>query len=233
LKKLVKLFMQRSMGKTSEPPNAVTPAARGRGRPRAFDREEALRTAMKLFWMRGYEGTSISDLTETLGIGVKSLYAAFGSKDALYAEALSYYTTSYDHLTLGRFRKAATAREAMLFYLLDTAAAITGFDGDLPRGCMVNLGSVGGEGHDSLRELMCTARGGAFKVLSDRLERAVADGELPASVDVVKLARYLQTLQSGMAIRARDGASRAELQASAELAMAGWDGMVAVAGTQR
>lgn len=187
---------------------------------------------MKLFWTHGYEGTSISDLTEALGIGVKSLYAAYGSKEALYAEALSYYTTSYDHLTLGRFRQAATAREAMLFYLVDTAAAVTGSDSDLPRGCMVNLGTVGGEGHDALRELMRRARGGAFEVLSQRLERAVADGELPASADITKLARYLQTVQSGMAIRARDGASRAELQTSAELAMAGWDGIVALASTQ-
>lgn len=184
---------------------------------------------MKLFWTRGYEGTSISDLTEALGIGVKSLYAAFGSKDALYAEALSYYTASYEHLTLGRFRQAATAREAMLFYLVDSAAAITGSDNDLPRGCMVNLGTVGGDGHDDLRELMRTARGGAYQVLSERLEHAVSDGELPGSTNVATLARYVQTVQSGMAIRARDGASRAELQSVAELAMAGWDGMVALA----
>ncbi|MEE2951879.1 MAG: TetR/AcrR family transcriptional regulator [Pseudomonadota bacterium] len=184
---------------------------------------------MKLFWARGYEATSINDLTEALEIGVKSLYAAFGSKDALYAEALSYYITSYEHLTLGRFREAATVREAMLFYLVDSAAAITGSDSNLPRGCMVNLGTVGSDGHDALRELMRTARNKAFEVLTERLERAVADGELPASIDVVKLARYLQTVQSGMAIRARDGASKQELQAVAELAIAGWGVMIEAA----
>ncbi|MBX7535168.1 TetR/AcrR family transcriptional regulator; helix-turn-helix transcriptional regulator [Qipengyuania sp. GH1] len=184
---------------------------------------------MKLFWARGYEGTSIADLTDALGIGVKSLYAAFGSKDALYEEALGYYTRSYEHLTLGRFREAATVREAMLCYLVDTAAAITGADSDLPRGCMVNLGTVGGDGHDELRELMRTARTSAYDVLTERLERAVAEGELPASVNVGKLARYLQTIQSGMAIRARDGADRAELQAVAELAIAGWEGMIELA----
>lgn len=221
------------MKKTLEHLSAVTPVRRGRGRPRTFDREAALLAAMKLFWTRGYEGTSIADLTNTLGVGVKSLYAAFGSKDALYAEALSYYTTSYDHLTLGRFREASTAREAMLSYLVDTAAAITGSDSDLPHGCMVNLGTVGGDGHDALREVMRTARGSAYESLSRRLERAVADGELPTSLNVAKLARYLQTVQSGMAIRARDGASKAELQAVAEVAMAGWDGMVASASTQQ
>jgi AcrR family transcriptional regulator len=187
---------------------------------------------MKLFWTKGYEATSIAHLTEALGIGVKSLYAAFGSKDALYAEALRYYTTSYEHLILGRFREAATARDAMRAYLLDSAAAMTGSDSDLPRGCMVNLGTVGSDGHVELSELMRTARGGAFEVLSQRLERAVIDGELPKSVNVAKLARYLQTVQSGMAIRARDGADRSELQAVAELAIAGWEGMIALACAQ-
>ena len=187
---------------------------------------------MKLFWRKGYEATSITDLTEALGIGVKSLYAAFGSKDALYAEALRCYTTSYEHLVLGRFREAATARDAARAYLLDSAAAMTGSDSDLPHGCMVNLGTVASDGHAELGELIRATRGRAFEVLSQRLERAVADGELPTSVDVVKLARYLQTVQSGMAIRARDDASRAELQAVAELAIAGWEGMVALASTQ-
>lgn len=188
---------------------------------------------MKLFWTKGYEATSMSDLTNALGIGVKSIYVAFGSKDELYAEALKCYTSSYEHLTLGRFREATTARDAAHAYLLDSAAAVTGADSDLPHGCMVNLGTVGSDGHDALRELMRTARGGAFEVLFERLARAVADGELSASVDVVKLARYLQTVQSGMAIRARDGAERAELQAVADLAIAGWDGMLALASMQR
>jgi len=221
--------MENTFQAKSELGGAVPQAPRGRGRPRAFDRDVALQTAMKLFWTKGYEATSISDLTDALGIGVKSLYAAFGSKDELYAEALKCYTTSYEHLTLGRFRKAATARDAALAYLHDSAAAITGADIDLPRGCMVNLGTVGSDGHDELRELMRTARGGAFEVISERLERAVAEGELPAAVDVVKLARYLQTVQSGMAIRARDGADRSELQAVAEVAMAGWESIVASA----
>lgn len=187
---------------------------------------------MKLFWTKGYEATSIADLTEALGIGVKSLYAAFGSKDALYAEALNCYTASYEHLVLGGFREAATARDAARAYLFDSATSMTGADMDLPSGCMVNLGNVGSDGHDELVDLIRTKRGGAFQVLSERLERAVTQGELPPSVDVAKLARYLQTVQSGMAIRARDGASRAELQASAELAIAGWNGMVAMASTK-
>lgn len=181
---------------------------------------------MKLFWTKGYEATSVADLTEAMGVGTTSLYAAFGSKDELYAEVLRHYSATYEDLVLGRFRHAATAREAALAYLYDSAAAITGSDCDLPRGCLVTLGSVGSDGHADLAELMRSAREGVFNVLKARFSTAVEQGELPRSLDAAKLARFLQTVQNGMAIRARDGAERAELQAVAEMAMAGWDGLV-------
>ncbi|MER8750768.1 TetR/AcrR family transcriptional regulator [Mesorhizobium sp. M1050] len=208
----------------------VGPAPRGRGRPRAFDREAALAQAMRVFWVKGYEATSIADLTDVMGVGPTSLYAAFGSKDELYGEALRFYSATYEDLVLGRFRKAATARDAALAYLRDSAAAMTGSDCDLPHGCMVTLGTVGSDGHAELANLMRAARGNAFDLLRARLQEAVSEGELPRSVDVIELARFLQTVQSGMAIRARDGADRAELQAVAEIAMAGWDGIISRAG---
>jgi AcrR family transcriptional regulator len=181
---------------------------------------------MRLFWVKGYEATSIADLMEAMGVGPTSLYAAFGSKDELYAEALKLYAVTYEDLVLGGFRKAATARDAALAYLRDSAAAVTGSDCDLPRGCMVTLGTVGSDGHAEIRDLLRAARSSAFDLLRARLEAAVSDGELPRAVDVVELARFLQTVQGGMAIRARDGADRAELESVAEIAMAGWDGIV-------
>lgn len=185
---------------------------------------------MRLFWIKGYEATSIADLTDVMGVGPTSLYAAFGSKDALYAEALGLYAATYDRLVMGRFQEAATARDAAWAYLRDSAAAVTGSDCDLPRGCLVTLGNVGSDGHAELAALMRAARGSAFDRLRARLEQAVSVGELPSSVDVIELARFVQTVQGGMAIRARDGADRAELEAVAEIAMAGWDGIVARAG---
>ena len=176
---------------------------------------------MILFWAKGFEATSVSDLTLAMGIGTTSLYAAFGSKDDLYAEALSLYCKAYEHLTLGRFRSAATAREAVLAYLQASAVAMTGAGCGLPPSCMVNLGTVGSDGRDELAEQMRQAREVAFQIFTTRLQRAVAEGELPPSLDVSKLARYFQTLQSGMAIRARDGADDKELMAVAELAAAG------------
>lgn len=206
--------------------SAVTRASGQRGRPRVFDRKAALDMAMKLFWVKGYEATSITDLTTALGIGSTSLYAAFGSKEQMYAEALQLYSTTYEDLVLGRFRTAATARDAVFAYLWDSAAAMTGSGCDLPRGCMVTLGMIGGDEHVELRDVLRSARDSAYHILVSRLEEAVQDGELPKSFDVAQLARYVHTVQSGMAIKARDGASREELQSVAKISMAAWDAMV-------
>jgi AcrR family transcriptional regulator len=220
--------MYRSMQKLGQAPlteNGTT--VRGRGRPRAFDRRAALTQATRLFWSKGYEATSISDLTAAMGIGSPSLYAAFGSKEALYAEALRHYGENYEGLVWGRFLAAPTAREAVSAYLWDSAAALTGCVVDIPNGCMVTLSAVGGEGHPELGELVRSARAVSFERLKSRVERAVSDGEIPAAVDVAAIARFAQTVQSGMSILARDGAGRAELEAVAEVAMLGWDARTA------
>lgn len=198
-----------------------------RGRPRSFDREAALEAATRLFWDKGYAATSISDLTRELGIGAPSLYAAFGSKDALYAEALDHYARRYDSLVWGGFDAAATAREAAKAYLCDSASALTACSASIPRGCMVTLSAASSEGPVALGECLRTARGNIHTRLLGRFEQAVSDGEIAASVDVAALARFLQTVQAGMSILARDGASRADLAAVAEVALAGWDARVA------
>jgi AcrR family transcriptional regulator len=200
-----------------------TVTTRGRGRPRAFDREAALAEATRLFWLKGYEATSMSDLTKAMGIGAPSLYAAFGSKDALYAEALRHYGDTYEGLIWTRFFSASTAREAVESFLMDSAAALTGSLCDIPRGCMVALSSVGRKGHSELGELVRSTRAVTLDRLKARLGQAVADGEIQASVDTHALARFVQTIQNGMSILARDGASRAELESVAQVAMFGWD----------
>lgn len=200
---------------------------RARGRPRAFDREAALAQATRLFWQKGYSATSIADLTEAMGIGSPSLYAAFGSKDALYAEALRYYGERYRALVWGNFSTAATARDAVLSLLLDSAAALTGSLVDIPHGCMVTLSAVGNEGHSDLGDMVRSARAITLERLKTRLELARAEGEIPASVDLHALARFVQTLQNGMSILARDGASRAELEEVARIAILGWDARLA------
>ncbi|MCL6706724.1 TetR/AcrR family transcriptional regulator [Pseudomonas sp. R2.Fl] len=215
------------MQKSDEQPETTEPAARARGRPRAFDREAALKQAMLLFWRKGYEATSIAELVEAMGIGSPSLYAAFGSKEALYAEALRYYATNHEAFVWGRFFAAGSAREAIVALLMDSAAALTGSVVDIPSGCMVALSSVGSEGHAELGELVRSQRAVTFERLKTRLERALADGELPPSTDVGALARFVQTVQFGMSILARDGVGRADLEDVARLAIMSWDARTA------
>jgi AcrR family transcriptional regulator len=178
---------------------------------------------MHLFWRKGFEATSMADLTAAMGIGAPSLYAAFGSKEALYAEALRHYQKHFGPLTWGRFDSAATARAAVEAWLMDSAAALTGCAAGGERGCMVTLSSVDRDDHQELCESVQAARGGVQEQLMARFKQGVEDGEMAATTDVAALARYLQTVQSGMSLLARDGATRPELEAVARLAMASWD----------
>lgn len=204
----------------------VPPTPRTRGRPRAFDRRAALARATRLFWEKGFEATSMAELTSAMGIGSPSLYAAFGSKEALYGEAVGYYRDTYEALVWSRFFSSGSAREAIECWLMDSAAALTGCLADIPRGCMVMLSAVGSEGYPGLGDLVRTARGITLVRLTERLGRAVADHEIAVSVDVHALARFMQTVQGGMSILARDGADRSELEAVAQVAMMGFDARI-------
>jgi AcrR family transcriptional regulator len=182
-----------------------------------------LESATRLFWIKGFGATSISDLTQAMGIGSPSLYAAFGSKEALYAEALRHYGEKNAHLIWTGFQSEETARGAVTSLLMDSAAALTGCIADLPRGCMVTLSAVGSEGNAELGELVRKARATTLERLEARLGRGVMEGEIAASADIHALARFVQTVQAGMSILARDGASRADLEDMVSVAMMGWE----------
>jgi AcrR family transcriptional regulator len=185
---------------------------------------------MRLFWRKGYAATAISDLTEAMGIGSTSLYAAFGSKEALYAEALLRYGELYDDAVWGRFKTAPTAREAVEALLVDSAGALTSSPGRAdPPGCMVTLSNADCEGATELAAMMRAARGAAVERVKDRLARARDEGELPQSLDLQVLARFIVTLQNGMSLQARNGVGRGELEAAARLSLAGWDAWTSAA----
>ncbi|HET8728916.1 MAG TPA: TetR/AcrR family transcriptional regulator [Alphaproteobacteria bacterium] len=196
-----------------------------RGRPRSFDRDEALRRAMELFWVKGFENTSMADLTSAMGLNPPSVYAAFGSKEQLFREALDLYVRTEGSGIWDAIEAAPTAREAIARLLRATAVAYT--RGPQPRGCMIVLAAPQMEGAnpaicDDLRE----HRLENVAIIERRLERAVAEGELPAGIDCAGIAAYFACVQHGMSIQARDGASRDTLLAIAACAMAGWERLV-------
>jgi hypothetical protein len=126
------------------------------------------------------------------------------------------------------FAVAETARAAVEALLMDSAAALTDFCGrEDPLGCMATLSAVGSEGHAELGELVRSTRGFALKRIEERISRAATEGELGESVDISGLARFVLTVQNGMSLQARDGASRTELETVARLTMLGWDARVA------
>ena len=190
-----------------------------RGRPRAFDRDAALTAAMHLFWAKGYSAASVADLTAAMGIGAPSLYAAFGSKEALYAEALNQYLKTNEATAWGGFFAADSARGAAAAFLYDTARGLS----QACNGCMVTLSAAGAEGNETLGALVASARHETVVRLEKRIVQAQATGEIAASVDAHGLARFVQAVQNGMSILARDGAALEDLFAVAETAMLGWD----------
>ncbi|MBO9710794.1 MAG: TetR/AcrR family transcriptional regulator [Caulobacter sp.] len=197
-----------------------------RGRPRGFDRNAALQKAMEVFWARGYDGASMSDLTAAMGIASPSLYAAFGCKEALFREALALYAATESDGVWGGIEAASTAREGCVGMLEATARVFT--RPDKPSGCLVVLSALhAGDLSDTARKELVRARAGTIATLEARLRRGQLEGDVPTGADVRAVATYLATVQQGMSIQARDGADRATLEAVARSVMAGWDGLVA------
>jgi len=195
-----------------------------RGRPRAFDRAQALQKAMLLFWEKGFQGASMSELTAAMGINAPSLYACFGSKEALYREALALYEAGDGAELAAAIAAAPTAREAIEIYLMHSAALFS--RPDKPAGCMVVLSVVHAAGtSEEAGRALRDARGEMQGVMAARLQGDIARGVLPAGLDPAAIAAFYCTVQQGMSIRARDGASRAELEAVARGAMAAWAGL--------
>lgn len=192
-----------------------------RGRPRTFDRTAALRRAIEVFWAKGYEGASISDLAAAMGINSPSLYAAYGSKEALFLEATDFYSRVEEPGIWLALDEAPTARAAIELFLSRTARAYS--QPDRPQGCMITLGALH---QDSTSGPICTdlrrRRAENHTALQKRLERGVAEGELPAGFDCSAVATFYATVQHGMSIQARDGASCTALMATVTGAMAAW-----------
>ncbi|WP_424932530.1 TetR/AcrR family transcriptional regulator [Amaricoccus macauensis] len=191
-------------------------AGKRRGRPPAFNREEVLEKAARLFWSRGYEGTSIADLTRAMGITPQSLYAAFHSKADLYREALKWYGSTQGTLSADAL-DAPDVLETLAAWLDSQASAFA--EAETPPGCMISTAVLGcAEENDPIARQVSYLRTATITRIRDRLERARSEGELAAGTDTTAIARFVGAIIQGMSVQARDGATHSDLAAVARLA---------------
>lgn len=193
-----------------------------RGRPREFDPDQALASALRVFWERGYEGASMAELTEAMGITKPSLYACFGNKEALFKKALDLYEReklSYVTAAL----EAPTAR-GVAENLLRGALA-THCSGQDPQGCLDVISMIAcATEASSIRKDVIARRASSEAALVARFERAKAEGDLPDGVEARALAQCVTTVMQGISVKAQGGARREDLQAVVDTLMTIWPG---------
>ena len=192
-----------------------------RGRPREFCVDHALTEALRVFWQKGYEGTSLTDLTEAMGITRPSLYAAFGNKESLFRKALDLYEReklSY----IGQALEQPTARKVAEFMMRGAVENATGGDGG-PHGCLRVTAAVAcGEGAESIRcEIMERTKSGKDSLVA-RFQRARDEGDLPADIDPEGLTRVLIAYLQGISVQANMGEPREELELLVDTALRLW-----------
>jgi AcrR family transcriptional regulator len=193
-----------------------------RGRPREFDVDEALGEALRVFWAKGYEGASLTDLTEAMGITRPSLYAAFGNKEELFRKALALYERE-KLAYVGEALQAKSSREVverLLRGALEMQTSATD-----PKGCMRIISSVTcGAEAESIREDLMARRQSSQRAMCERFERAKAEGDLPPGADVGGLCAFIIAILQGLALQAKSGASKAQLESLVETSLAMWPG---------
>lgn len=197
--------------KTNETP------ARPRGRPRSFDKDVALQVALGLFWERGYEGTSVAELVNAMGVTPPALYAAFGSKEGLYREVLELYFSGAG-FDPSIYFGLPTAHAVVERFLREAAAAYS--SPAHARGCMVATGMLGhAPEHKGIAAHMTQLRKVAREALEERFRAARKAGDLPKDADPAALAGFYFTVLQGMSVQAQDGASKSQLLRIGEAAL--------------
>lgn len=186
------------------------------GRPRDFDVNEALDAALHVFWEKGYEGASLSDLTAAMGINRPSLYAAFGNKEELFRKALASYCerSAFFAAALEQPRTHDVA-EKLLYGYADNLS-----DTSRPRGCLIiNAALACSETAEPVRQELIARRQGNQEKIAERFRRAKRENDFPADCDPEEMASYISTISHGMAVQSASGASRADLRQIAKMAL--------------
>jgi len=187
------------------------------GRPLGFAENEAIEAAMRVFWEKGFEGSTLADLTEAMGINRSSMYATFGDKEALFLLAIARYAegpASYARAAL----EQPTVRAVVEALLRGALELLT--DPTHPRGCLSVQGALAcGSDAEPMKQAQIDWRRQGESEIQKRLQRARGEGDLAKDVDPGDLARYISTLLTGMAIQAANGSTRAEMTRLVELAL--------------
>lgn len=188
------------------------------GRPREFDRDQALERAMLAFWQRGYEGTSMADLVQTMGIASARIYAAFGSKQALFREAIQRYESGAGCFADRALTEESLVREAVSRMLRDAATTYT--EPSRPQGCMVVMAATNfAQENEEVAAWLAVHRRQRTQSIINRLQRAMDEGELRQDADVQALGDFYATQLHGISVQARDGISRSRLLAASAAAI--------------
>jgi len=194
----------------------LKPPPKPRGRPRSFDRDQALAQAIEVFWKKGFEGTSIADLTEAMGINPPSLYAAFGDKEKLFLEAVEQYNArNAGACPYGDEETAKGAVRKLLLYMAEELCSC-----EHPRGCMMVLAaSTSASASPFLQGKIAEKRAASRAALKARIERGIKEGDVAAGTNADELADFYSTIMTGMSLVSRDGASHKSMVATVENAM--------------
>ena len=197
---------------------------RTRGRPRSFDREQALHQAMQVFWSKGYEGTTMADLTEAIGVKAPSIYSAFGDKDSLFREAVDLYARTVSAEPLRLLQGGKGIHEDLYGMLRASVRMYSGKTAQpgLPagKGCMVVIAAINCAPENAQHsDAMSQRRHQRRNEIRARLQQAQRDGEIRADADVTALGDFYTSLLNGLALGARDGISASRLNATLRHAM--------------
>ena len=187
------------------------------GRPRTFDREEALKKAMLVFWEKGFEGATMADLIAAIGMKAPSVYAAFGNKDALFREAVELYKGQVEQGPLKALSESPSILDALESSLSESVKMLSGPEAS---SCLIMAGAINcAPEHQEHVQHLRDLRAGYKGALRKRFAQAIEDGQLIEGTDPDDLAEFYFGFIHGLALRAKDGSTKKELQSSCKFAL--------------